>query len=411
MKRLYNLLILSLLVGMVSPVLSQNSKPDFNFYGFVRSDFYYDSRVSAAAFHDIFYLYPLDESLDSQGVDLNDDAASSFFAFITRLGVDISGKKIGSADATAKVEVDFGGYGSYNYLLRLRHAYLNLAWKGGHSLLVGQTWHPLFGTVMPTMCNVSTGAPFQPFSRAPQVRYSYRTGGWNFLVAALSQLQYTSSGPEGTSAQYMMDGCTPELYAGFDYYNGGWQFGGGVDLTTIAPRTESVCNGETYKVDERLTSLSGEVHMRYHNKMWNINAKSILASSLDHMAMLGGYGVTSDDPITGEQEYTPLKNSTSWLNITYGNRWKPSVFVGYTKNLGSSESLVSADKIYGRGTNIDQLLGVNLAMTYNIPNFSVGVEYSTSTAWYGDINLDSGKVENTHDITNNRIVGIVTYFF
>ncbi len=151
--------------------------------------------------------------------------------------------------------------------------------------------------------------------------------------------------------------------------------------------------------------------MRYHNKMWNINAKSILASSLDHMAMLGGYGVTSVDPVTGEQEYTPLKNSTTWLNITYGNRWKPSVFVGYTKNLGSSESLVSVDKIYGRGTNIDQLLGVNLAMTYNIPSFSVGVEYSTSTAWYGDINLDNGKVENTHDITNNRIVGIVTYFF
>lgn len=196
-----------------------------------------------------------------------------------------------------------------------------------------------------------------------------------------------------------------------DYYNGSWQLGGGVDLVTISPRTESQYNGETYKVDETISALSVEVHLRYHNKMLNIGAKSILASALDHTTMFGGYGATGENSITGERRYTPLRNTTTWLNVTYGNKWKPCIFVGYTKNLGSSESLLSTDTIYGRGTNIDQLTGVNLNMTYNIPNFSVGVEYSATTAWYGDVNLKNGQVENTHSITNNRIVGIVTYFF
>ena len=37
---------------------------------------------------------------------------------------------------------------------------------------------------------------------------------------------------------------------------------------------------------------------------------------------------------TGEQKYTPIRFSSSWLNVVYGQKWKPAVFVGYAKNLG-----------------------------------------------------------------------------
>ena len=68
-------------------------------------------------------------------------------------------------------------------VVRLRHAYLNLDW-GTSALLLGQTWHPLYGDVAPQILNLNMGAPFQPFSRAPQIRYRYKTGDIQITGAA-----------------------------------------------------------------------------------------------------------------------------------------------------------------------------------------------------------------------------------
>ena len=77
--------------------------------------------------------------------------------------------------------------------VRLRHAYLNLDW-GKPSLLLGQTWHPLYGDVAPQILNLNMGAPFQPFSRAPQIRFRYKTGDIQLTGAAIWQSQYLSQG-------------------------------------------------------------------------------------------------------------------------------------------------------------------------------------------------------------------------
>lgn len=411
MKQLYALLLATILLP-TTLLANEESNKKFDFYGFIRTDLFYNSRDNVAGFNEIFYLYPMDVELDAAGNDLNGDSTSGIFAFITRLGVNLNPHKIGSASVSGKVEVDFGGYGSFNMLLRLRHAYFDVAWESGHSLIFGQTWHPLFGNVMPYMNNVSTGAPYQPFSRAPQIRYTYKNGGLELLAAAMCQIQYNSSGPNGTSNEYQLNSSIPEVYIGGNYYADKMQFGGGINILTIAPRTTSTIGDQTYSVDETMTSVSGEVHLRYTNNKFHIGAKTIYASALDHMAMLGGYGVTSIDSTNGEQQYAPLHNSTTWVNITYGKKWKPSLFVGYTKNLGSSEALISTDKIYGRGLDIDQLLGINAGFTYNPSSaLSFGLEYSPTVAWYGDINLSSGRVYNTHDITNHRVVGTATYYF
>ena len=87
------------------------------------------------------------------------------------------------------------GSGTTFSVVRLRHAYLNLDW-GTSALLLGQTWHPLYGDVAPQILNLNMGAPFQPFSRAPQIRYRYKTGDIQITGAALWQSQYLSQGPE-----------------------------------------------------------------------------------------------------------------------------------------------------------------------------------------------------------------------
>lgn len=97
---------------------------------------------------------------------------------------------------SAKVEADFRGSGTSYSTIRLRHAYLNLDW-GRSALLLGQTWHPLFGDVSPQILNLSVGAPFQPFSRAPQIRYRYTHKGFQLTGAAIWQSQYLSQGIVG----------------------------------------------------------------------------------------------------------------------------------------------------------------------------------------------------------------------
>ena len=104
---------------------------------------------------------------------------------------------------------------------------MNLDW-GKSAVLIGQTWHPLFGDIFPQMLNLSTGAPFQPFNRSPQIRYQYKAGKVKLTASAIWQLQYTSSGPKGMSEDYIKNSCVPEFYVGADYTSGnGWLAGAG----------------------------------------------------------------------------------------------------------------------------------------------------------------------------------------
>ncbi len=409
MLKRYTTLLLALLMAL--PIFAKDKKYDYDFYGFIRGDFYYNDRSSVAAVNELFYLYPLDVDLDAVGEDLNASPSSGFYSFVTRMGIDIKGPNVGAATASAKVEVDFGGYSNFNTLLRIRQAYLNLDWQSGSSLLVGQTWHPLFGSILPSIANLSTGSPYQPFNRSPMVRYQYSHKEFKLTAAAVHQLQYTSSGVNGSSNEYIVNGCIPEIYIGADYSKNGFVIGAGANMLNTKPRTESTLNGVTYKVDEHLTALSAEAHLRYAKDKFCISAKSIYASALEHTLMFGGYAVTSISDETGAMEYTPIRNSSSWINISYGEVWKPYVFVGYIKNLGTSEAIDSSAIMYGRALDVDQMVGAYCGLSYNKPHWSVSMEYSSTTAWYGDINLASGRVENTHGVRNNRIVGVFTYLF
>ncbi|MFR9617373.1 MAG: hypothetical protein SNG73_06550 [Rikenellaceae bacterium] len=421
MRRLYAV-VAAMVLATSNLVAAESGDKEFKFdlYGFVRSDLFYNDRASFAPVNELFYMYPYDENLDPNGEDINDTSSAGFFSIISRMGVNISGPSIGAAETTAKIEIDFGGFGAYNTILRIRQAYINMAWENGHTLIIGQTWDPLFGEVMPTMTDISVGAPFQPFSRSPQLRYQYRTGGLKLIAAALCQLQYTSNGPSGSTNAYMINSTIPELFVGADYYAGDFMFGFGADLLHITPRTVSATG---YKVDELMAAYTGEVHMRYQSGRLRVALKSVLGSALDSHLMVGGYGVTSESTATGEWEYTPFYDSSSWLSVSYGEKWRPHFFVGYTKNLGTTEALLSADKVYGFGVGstldsdttsndaIDQLLGVMIGFTYNRSRWSAGIEYASTTAWYGDLVLSTGRVTNTHDITSGRIAGNVSYNF
>ena len=399
-------------------------------YGHVRTDIYYNSRDNVQSVDGLFYSYPKDEVLDHNGNDINGGDNSNMYTVYSRMGFDFAGPMIGKAKTSAKIEFDFRGNGNDNLsALRLRHAYFNFDW-GKNKLLVGQTSHPFFGEVSPQILNLNTGSPFQPFGRAPQIRYRHNSGALQLQAAAVWQSQFKSHGPtadDGTGNgnarnQYPHKNSNiPELALGIDYKANGWIVGLGIDMLSIVPRTKATVRDllvdspnatTTYKVDERLTTVSYEAHVKYQKDKLFFAAKSTLGSNFTHTSMLGGYAVKSQNATTGEREYTPFRNSSNWINIIYGKKWKPGIFIGYIKNLGTADDMeMGANKaIYGTGTNIDQLLSGTFELTYNIPHWKIGAEYNYTSAWYGKTQKD-GKVKDTHAVGNNRLVLSATYSF
>lgn len=414
MKKKY--LLLAALVGMSAGAMAQKKGFSYKFYGQVRADLFYNTRTNSETVDGLFYMYPLDKLPDADGNDLNDQGNGNLYALYSRVGVDVAGPMLGKARTSAKVEVDFRGSGTSYSLFRLRHAYFNLDW-GTSALLVGQTWHPLYGDVAPEILNLNMGAPFQPFSRAPQVRYHFTRKHFQLTASAIWQSQYLSVGPASDKAgetstsksqNFIKNSCVPEFYVGMDYRRPELIAGAGVHVSSIRPRTKSVVGSDTYKVDERVTGVSAEAHLKYTHERFLLSAKSVLGTNLTQTSTVGGYGITSVDPRTGEQTYTPLRTSATWLNVAYGKTWRPALFFGYLKNLGASTEV---SDVLGTGTNLDQLLNATAELTYNRGNWKLGAEYSLCNAWYGDEFSAKAKALSSHTVMNHRVVMTAIYQF
>lgn len=414
MKKKY--LLLAALVGMSAGAMAQKKGFSYKFYGQVRADLFYNTRTNSETVDGLFYMYPLDKLPDADSNDLNDQGNGNLYALYSRVGVDVAGPMLGKARTSAKVEVDFRGSGTSYSLFRLRHAYFNLDW-GTSALLVGQTWHPLYGDVAPEILNLNMGAPFQPFSRAPQVRYRFTRKHFQLTASAIWQSQYLSVGPASDKAgetstsksqNFIKNSCVPEFYVGMDYRRPELIAGAGVHVSSIRPRTKSVVGSDTYKVDERVTGVSAEAHLKYTHERFLLSAKSVLGTNLTQTSTVGGYGITSVDPRTGEQTYTPLRTSATWLNVAYGKTWRPALFFGYLKNLGASTEV---SDVLGIGTNLDQLLNATAELTYNRGNWKLGAEYSLCNAWYGDEFSAKAKALSSHTVMNHRVVMTAIYQF
>ncbi|MEA4937746.1 MAG: hypothetical protein VB102_14090 [Paludibacter sp.] len=399
-------LLLSLLLLVSVYHFAARPGYQYDIYGFIRNEFYYNSRLNEEVIDGIFNLFPKPTSFNNSGVDENAVPQAEMISVATRLGLNIKGKTIAGANSSAKVEVDFAGSGSYYFLIRLRQAYMQLDWDKT-SLLAGQTWHPMFGSVLPTGVSYNAGVPFQPFNRSPQLRINHHiTPSLSLMAAAIYQMQYTSSGPSGASAEYMKKALQPDLFGGLEYKNAAWTSGLGIDYKRIKP-------DHSY-----ISSISALAYAQYIKSMWQVKAKALIGQNLSDHLMPGGYGVSSSSN-PGERVYTNINSFSSWLNVVYGKTWQVGVFSGYLQNLGSGMNLLAEnDKftIYGRGfysnsqEMLDRLVRVAPMLIYNLPDFSVGLEYNLTQATYGKVNAN-GRVSQAYNVNNHRIQASVCYYF
>ena len=403
------LLFLAMVCCISITLQAQKKNFTYKFYGQLRGDLFYNTRANAELVDGLFHMYPSDIKPDADGNDLNSVPNSSFYLLYSRLGVDVTGPMIGSAKSSAKVEIDFRGSGTNYTLFRIRHAYVNLDW-GKSSVLVGQAWHPLFGDVFPSMLNLSTGAPFQPFSRTPQIRYKYTNlKNIELTAAAMWQLQFYSMGPKGKSGEYLKNSNIPEIYVAADYKANGLIAGAGIEMLSLKPRTQSEVGDLIYKVNERITTFSFEAHAKYTRENWLFAARSCLGSNLTQTFMPGCSAVAKTHPGAVKHGISTYRHSMSWVNVVYGKKWQPGIFLGYLKNLGTTTDINGPT--YGVGLDVDQVLTANVQFSYNLPNWKLGIEFSPSTAWYGDTVLENGQIADTHTVTNYRFTGVLIYTF
>src|ERR1035437_276611 len=214
--------LLFFLLSVSTFLFAEDSISTIKIYGFVRNDFYYNSRINTESIDGLFYLYPKPLSLNSAGVDLNATPQAEMLSVNSRIGVDFKGSPIMGASSSAKIETDFAGFGTSYYVIRIRQAYFKLNWKNTE-LMLGQTWHPLFGNVSPTVLECDAGAPFQPNNRSPQIRLIHNlNSSVSLIAAAVYEMQYLSQGPLGASACYLKNAMLPDMFLGSEFKTTHW---------------------------------------------------------------------------------------------------------------------------------------------------------------------------------------------
>jgi hypothetical protein len=413
-------LALILAVGGAAPFAAgQSEKPastfGISFSGYVKTDIFYDSRQTVNIREGHFLLYLQGPAPDPLGRDVNAKSSFNILSIQTRLGGKITGPDALGAKTLAYIEAEFFGTSEADLNgFRLRHAYLTLKWKRSE-LLIGQFWHPMFITdCYPDVVSFNTGAPFEPFNRSPQVRFTRMFGRLSVVATALSQRDFVSNGPQGASSVYLRNAALPELNLKLQYAAANESkktesvAGAGVDVLRLVPRLTTASG---LKTDESVTSLAGMAYVKQKMPKWTVKAEAVYGSNLYHLTMLGGYAVRDVLPVpeTDVWSYAPTRVLSLWGEVqTTGQPWQAGIFAGYARNYGARHELTAVNFV--RGSTIAQLFRVSPRLLYNVGKIRFAVETELTGAAYGTPDV-FGMVQGARFVTNLRALFAAYYFF
>ena len=376
--------------------------------GFVKTDIMYDTRQTTALREGHFLLYPAAPSYDENNTDINSASNFNILSIQTRITGKITGPDAFGAKTSGLIEGEFFGTSDADASgFRARHAFIKFDWSNT-SLLVGQFWHPMFVVEMfPGVVSFNTGAPFQPFSRNPQIRLTHSFERLKLIAAALTQRDFQSSGPGGLSVSYLRNSQIPNFHAQAQYSVQKHMIGAGIDYKIIKP---ALTTNKNYKTDATVEGLSAIGFFKLNLDPIVLKFEGTYGDNLSDQLLLGGYAVKSSDTITGIVSYTSLRSYSFWSEISTGKEVELALFGGYAKNAGATENIAGA--YYGRGTDMDQLLRIAPRIQLNSGKTRVSAEIEYTRAGYGVAdNSDKGRVGNVKNVSNTRFLVAVFYFF
>lgn len=429
------LLFLTLIPGILCS--TEEKLPDLhndfeiNLSGYVKLDAFFDSRQNVDFREGFDLLYPKPRLIDpcTGCSDINDHKQFTMVPFETRLAVDFKGPKINDIKVFGRIEADFvgafdeasAGIANVNVssatTFRLRKAYLELDWVN-MTLLFGQFFHPLlFTDCYPDVISYNNGNPIEIYSRNPQVRFSYfQDKNFEVILTALAEaIEFCSNGPIGDTPTYFREAAVPNFNFAFKKYLSeknilNFSF----DYKRLTPR---IVSDKGCKVHENINSVITAIGYTHQSTKNRICAKTYYAQNGTMFGTLGGYAVSAQNPVTQERKYTNLNAWGIWLDVeSIHGAFTPGFFIGYVKNLGSSQPLYNDPKLgfitYTNelAQNIDNVFRVCPRLFWDRNGVRFAGELECTSAAYGTL-TKSGKVINTDPVTNVRFLFAAYYFF
>ena len=414
-------------IAQISFIFAQSSaapietSPKFKPYGNVRFVAFYNSRQMEDLIDGLALVYPKQARFDAFGKDLNSNSTASFSASATRLGLDLLPFRLGelNMNLSGKIEADFLGSANFAFL-RLRHAFVNMNF-GKSDILAGMSWHPLYENSYPLVADLNAGMPYLPFARNPQLRYSYSTNGLKLYGVAIAQTQFSSLGPEGRTPAYQRNAKLPELVAGAEYEIDAFIVSAAIGHKQLRPRITAETENGTISVNEKIGSTLVSGFIQYKHNLLTLKTKTTYGEDLNHLNMLGGYAVTSENE-RGERSYKPFNTIASWISADYifgkNSPFAINIFGGYSKNLGVGHSVLGAASdplVYGRVMHDEKMISEiwhgSANLMYSLKNWRLSLEYGYNKAFYGDFDISNGKALNTTGIDGSRVLAALMLMF
>jgi hypothetical protein len=389
------------------------------FGGFIKNDFFYDTRQVVAAREGHFLLWPAKPSFDQDGHDINDVPSLNFLSIQTRLNASFTAPEVKGFKITGMVEGAFFGHSNPDINgFRLRHAFVRLQ-RNSSEFLFGQFWNPLFITsAFPDVVSFNTGVPFQPFSRNPQIRYTFSANGISLVAAALSQRDFANVGPAGSSSVYLRNAATPDLHLQLHYKLSKPE--NTVSLTTGAAIAwkkivPELVTPQGYQTNASVSGTSYSGYVRLDLPSLIVKTQYILGQNTNDLLMIGGYGVIQEtDQVRGIMEYAPLKTQQIWLEAhTTGKVLQSGIFIAVSENRGATADLLPGTTVTGLGTDIKSLFRVSPRVLYNLGKARFALECEYTRAAFGTVNIDQnsrGIPVDVNDVANLRLLFAVYYF-
>jgi len=373
---------------------------EVSFYGFVKSETIHDTRQVAQVREGQFLLYPL-STLDANADGHDDNARANLLmaAFQSRIGVKGQDVAFAGGQVTGLMEADFFGQNDTAIsMLRLRHA--NVAWtRGDHGVLAGQTWSPMFTAGLhPGVIGFATGAPFQPFARFPQIRYTWTPGSSSVLVAASTQRDaFQDIG--GSKMQHQSG--QPALHLHATTTRGRLTIGTGATTKSIQCELE----GPSFRAN------AATIYGRWTGEASSLTLKIVSGDDLTDHLMTGGFLATS----TGSVLPTRVRSGWSDWKAAVTEHLDLGLFAGYLVNLGViGEDGVVPGQLFMRAHDLESLIRVAPRISYRESNLLIAFELEVTSARYAstfDASFRPLADGPTDRVTNVRSLLAVYYHF
>lgn len=406
-KLIYQVLVaIFFLTACYFPSFSQDStqKTEIKWGGFVNVDYMFDSRQTVAAREGHFLLFPSPIIRDANGEDINATPNFNILAIRSRLKASISGPDFFHFKTTGLIEAAFFGQTNADVNgLRLRHAWLKLS-DDKVDILLGQYWHPMFITsCFPGTYSFNTGAPFQPFSRDPQLRISTK-GNWKWTGVFYSQRDFASWGPKGTTSDYLRNSAIPAMHVQVAHVAKKLEIGVGADFKILKP---ALTDPQGNKSNKTIDAKAVLAWLKWESPFGLFKMEGVWGENMSDLLMLGG--MAQSDSLGS---FCNIRTISLWSELSGSTEhleW--GIFGGYSQNLGLENPLCG--NIYGIGTDIHHLYRIAPRIGLKSGKTKVGIEMEYTAAKYGQMEQNTETIQSVSDglVGNLRVLGHVMYKF